>query len=143
MGSYFASCLLRGAKIGASAHFEAGSAVLERQNYYCSSNGLGCGSFFPTGKWGGNHPNRFLGVKFKIDGATHYGWVRLTVISGTGPLAATITEYGYETIAKKRVLAGEAGNDDATAAREDDSVYGASLAMLALGADGLALWRAR
>ena len=99
------------------------------------------------GKWEGNHPNRFLGVKFKIGGKTHYGWIRITVNSAIirpfALMSATITEYGYETIANKSLGAGlastNAADDQARAITEPPPR--ASLGMLALGAEGLALWR--
>jgi hypothetical protein len=98
------------------------------------------------GDWGSNQPNRYLGVKFLINGATHYGWVRLTVTTGPEQrFSATITSYAYETIAKKRITAGESsdGVDDTQAQENPVQVKTpcASLGMLALGSDGLALWR--
>lgn len=142
----YASALLRGAKIGPSAHFGGTSGtrnfLMEEANCAGSSTFVTCDF---AGKWGGNHPNRFLGVKFLIHGQTHYGWVRVTVSTPVtiGGLTATITEYGYETIPNKRVLAGLAStNIGQTEARNrDDEFSGASLGMLALGAEGLQVWR--
>ena len=56
--------------------------------------------------------------------------------------SAAITAYAYETVANKKISAGAA----ATAASENQAQsrmnpVGASLGMLARGADGLALWR--
>jgi hypothetical protein len=141
----YASALLRGAKIGASDHFLNGKDTIEDtyfnyHTYYAAEKRL-------YGKWGGNHPNRFLGVKFNIGGKTHYGWIRITVNSAiTHPftlMSATITEYGYETIANKSLGAGLASTnaaDDQTRAITEPPRR-ASLGMLALGAEGLALWR--
>ncbi len=148
----YASALLRGAKIGPSAHFLAGQAGIEE-----STNFEGTGVTAPPthglyGKWSGNHPNRFLGVKFLIAGATHYGWIRLTVVTSPKScektksckdMSATITEYGYETIANKSLDAGLPGADstDDQAQETGDRPSHPSLGMLALGTDGLALWR--
>jgi hypothetical protein len=144
----YASCLLRGAKIGASDHFLAGKVTVEYSYiYYGSINSHGPKELY--GKWGGNHPNRFLGVKFKIDGKTHYGWVRMTVNVVTSAtqypvMSATITEYGYETVANESL---DAGLSSATDPADDQAQAPAegpghpALGMLALGADGLALWR--
>jgi len=133
-----ASELLRSAKIGASAAFLSSGGMAQRF----------CTAYSPCelrGNWGGGQPNRFLGVKFLIDGATHYGWIRVTVKNPTNqsaPFSGTITEYGYETIPNKRVLAGlPSKTDDATATEEIGKFGGGSLGMLALGANGLALWR--
>lgn len=128
----YASCLLRGAKIGSSAQF--GSAVTVER----SSGGL-YGTHYRFGKWGGNHPNRFMGVKFQIHGKTHYGWIRITV-NTTSLMTATITEYGYETVANKAVSAGLPGAawvQSRTSARPSAPSLGA----LALGVEGLAIWR--
>lgn len=87
-------------------------------------------------------------MKFLIKGTTHYGWVRATVKNTKNPsgsLTGTITEYGYETIANKAVFAGLPST--AAEVREEIGQSGtgksnsASLGMLALGADGLVIWR--
>lgn len=143
----YASCLLRGAKVGASDHFLAGKDTIEDSYiYYRSISSHGPKKLY--GEWGGNHPNRFLGVNFKINGQTHYGWIRITVKTVMASvqfpiMTATITEYGYETIANKSLGAGLASADPA-----DDEVQAIadkprhpSLGTLALGADGLPLWR--
>ena len=137
--SNYASALLRSARIGPSAYFGKSSHspfVMEGRD----CNGAGCTLF---GKWSGNHPNRFLGVKFLINGKVHYGWIRVTLDSGVNQrTAATITEYGYETIANRAVKAGLASNQiKQHPSREKNSKLAASLGMLALGADGLQLWR--
>ena len=77
------------------------------------------------GKWHGVPANRFIGVKFQIKGQTHYGWIRVTVKSAHN---ATITEYGYETIAGKSLKAGLKSNNP-------------SLGDLAAGENGLSVWR--
>jgi hypothetical protein len=136
-----ASCLLQGAKIGPSAQFA--SAPLMESSFLRSNKSRGTYTRSLHGKWGENHPNRFLGVKFKIDGATHYGWIRVKVTSSKGYLAATITEYGYETIANKTLDAGVSGADAENIDAEQTSPQpqGATLGMLAAGAEGLESWR--
>jgi hypothetical protein len=135
----YVSALMRSAKIGPSAHFQGSAGEFYLMEQESCSQGS-CEP--PVGKWGGDHPNRFVGVKFKINGAIHYGWVRVTVTTSTKRdyVSGTITEYGYETIANKPVLAGLASknvpDDEAS-----ESNAGPSLGALALGADGLALWR--
>jgi hypothetical protein len=138
-----AFALVRGAKIGPSAQFGNPSGLfLEKTNY---STLYRSATHQFVGYWGGNHPNRFLGVKFLIHGKTHYGWVRVTVkTSKHAPMSAEITEYGYETVANKSCGAGLAGQNASETDglnEEQASKNGASLGMLALGADGLPLWR--
>ncbi len=142
----YASALLRGAKIGASDHFLNGKDTIEETYFNDHTYFDAAGKRF-YGKWGGNHPNRFLGVKFTIGGKTHYGWIRITVDSAIirpfTLMSATITEYGYETIANKSLGAGlastNAADDQARAITETPSR--ASLGMLARGADALPMWR--
>jgi|SRR5579863_667267 len=140
-GGFYASALLRGAKIGPSAHFSSkGLTEIE------GSHGVDINSTFYSrklfGNWGSNSPNRYLGVKFLINGETHYGWVRLTVTTTRG-ITATITAYAYETVANKRIQAGIAPTVTSAASTEGQSEKqgSASLGLLALGADGLSLWR--
>ena len=78
--------MLRGAKIGPGGPFirtYVGYGIPIEQSVLCTQNcGIESGYSFDqvlAGKWGGGHPNRFIGVKFKINGQTHFGWVRLTV----------------------------------------------------------------
>lgn len=153
-----ASALVRGAKIGPAGPFDpSADFVTIEDSILCTQN---CGkhggySFDQSlyGNWGGGHPNRFVGVKFLIKGATHYGWARLTVTvkskgTGKGPkgsFSGTITEYGFESVANKSCSAGlpgasSAANPDETGKIESGKT-GASLGMLALGSDGLELWR--
>jgi hypothetical protein len=115
------------------------------------------GSVFYYWPWA-NISDRYLGLKFKINGQTHYGWARLTVkFHGGLPKNRTweahLTGYAYETIAGKSIIAGKtqgASNDN----RDDENTSGASfrpglpelkhfaaLGTLALGASGIPLWR--
>jgi hypothetical protein len=133
----YVSALAHGAKIGPSAHFsetQFGYGTLERSDG--SINQTQPASFF--GKWR-DKKNRYVGVKFPIDGKTHYGWVRMTV--NQGPWNATITEYGYETVANKRLDAGESGADAEATQTQAVEAVSPSLGVLALGADGLGSWR--
>jgi hypothetical protein len=100
----YASDLVRGALIGTNSPFGTSngkSMLMEEGN--CSS-----GKCHVEGSWVGNHPNRFVGIKFLINGETHYGWARLTVkfTYRTEVLSATLTEYGYETLANTSLEAG-------------------------------------
>jgi hypothetical protein len=96
----------------------------------------------------------YLGLRFQINGETHFGWARLTVrFLGGLPKDRTweahITGYAYETVADKAIKAGETGED---AAMSLDSTrpgaisvsrvqQQAPLGTLALGAEGIALLR--
>jgi hypothetical protein len=137
--NFYASALARGAKVGPSAHFSSkGRAFVER------SEGADYDSMYSRkvyGKWGGDPANRYVGVRFLINGETHYGWVRLTANFDHRLDSATITAYAYETVANKRILAGENATAEAQPNPLEQGTSRASLGMLALGANGLALWR--
>lgn len=133
----YASALARGAKIGPSGHFVAGNVVVQRLSEFSSGQGGTYGNW-PWTYYGTEV--RFLGVKFQIDGQTHYGWIRLAVGVGRAQVPGAVLGYGYETIANKRLSAGLASTN-AVDAQAAPSSHHPSLGMLAAGADGLALWR--
>jgi hypothetical protein len=137
----YASDLMRGAKIGPSAHFNSSILGVTVEGSF--------GDFLSSrtdrtvyGNWGNDPQNRYLGVKFQIKGETHFGWVRMTVTSDKVlSITGTITGYAYETVPNKPIVAGTAATSAAEALVGQQS--GASLGMLASGADGLALWRSK
>lgn len=140
VGQFYASPLMRGANSGPAAHFSPPSSYvgIERGFHVGYSNEK------LEGPWGGNPTNRYLGVRFQIDGQLYYGWVRLTVLTQPrGTFSATITGYAYETIPNKQILAGTAQNSAREVQAQNGTIKpaGASLGMLALGVDGLPLWR--
>jgi hypothetical protein len=90
------------------------------------------------GPWA-NVQNRYLGVTFQMDGATHYGWIRLTVGSARRPLTATITGYAYETVAGQGIQAGQTA--ESVVALPAPEPKAQSLGSLASGSLGLQLWR--
>lgn len=96
---------------------------------------------FYSWSWAGVN-DRYLGLWFKINGENHYGWARLSVTFHPGlpknrSWEAHLTGYAYETIADQTIKAGQMsdGSDEADAGQP------ASLGTLALGSNGLALWR--
>ncbi len=136
-----ALALARGANIGPSVNsffsLSGSGALIE-------ATGTSRSGRSARGFWGGNPKNKYIGVRFQIDGQTHYGWIRVTVttnLSVNGPLlSGTITGYAYETVANKAIKAGTA----AIAAAEvhvPQSQSGPSLGMLAAGAEGMPMWR--
>jgi hypothetical protein len=102
------------------------------------------GESFSNGAWK-QATNRYLGLKFSVNGETHYGWARLTVTAKHG-IIATLTGYAYETIPNKAIMAGEtSGAADASAGGPEQmsapSTPPVTLGMIARGADALAIWR--
>ncbi|MFZ0321559.1 MAG: hypothetical protein WAL56_20710 [Candidatus Sulfotelmatobacter sp.] len=91
--------------------------------------------------------NRYLGLKFVVNGEIHYGWARLSVnCVFWRPVSAKITGYAYETEPNTSIDAGQTkefdgGVSDADPARWLNlpglSGQGKSLGMLALGSSVL------
>ena len=130
----FPAALASGASIGPGGKFGPGRSY---------------GLLFTYGRLGGgnktHHNGNFdfsndnlFGFKFAISGQTHYGWVRLAVtfvpgLDGTAT-AIDVLEYAYESNPNTAILAGSCTIAEAPSAT-------GSLGALALGAEGLNLWR--
>ncbi len=128
--SFLAAALKSGARIP-TGRFSYNA----RMAFQCSGSGCYPVSSTRKGHWF-NVTNRYLGLKFKIHGQTHYGWARLSVSAEQYVyVAATLTGYAYETIPNKAIIAGkEKGADVIT-------VQPASLGHLAAGAPAIPAWR--
>jgi hypothetical protein len=129
-----ASALKRGAPIGRGRKFHNGTADLR----FSSPSNVFC-------PWV-NVANRFLGLRFKIKGKTHYGWARLSVLRTPPTHTVTITGYAYETIVGKSIIAGRTEGPEnivgaAGAALTVSAPQSATLGWLAMGAPGLSMWR--
>jgi hypothetical protein len=134
-GKYgLAYALLLGAKVGSKQPFTGQVMAL-------SSSSVGT-----FGQWF-NVSNRYLGVRFDIQGKTHYGWLRLSVrVLGHAKMITTLSGYAYETIPNKPIIAGKTkGPEEITqtldAALPATSPQPSTLSALAMGAPGLSIWR--
>jgi hypothetical protein len=123
-GTAVASALRPGSRIGQGEHFRRRFGVLLEAR---SNSG-----FF--GQWG-NVKNRYLGLKFKIKGKTHYGWARLSVNFAKDVITTALTGYAYETVPNKPIIAGKTKGPDVI------TVQPASLGHLAAGASAIPAWR--
>lgn len=101
-----------------------------------------------TGPWK-DATNRYLGLKFSINGQTHFGWARLTV-NAKGGIFATLTGYAYETVPNKPIVVGKISGPDVASAVAPQEILApspqsssrpATLGMLARGSDSVAIWR--
>lgn len=98
----YASALQRGTPIGGRRNFVSRGRFGEEMAEIQQSDSV----FYKYyGPWT-NVANRYLGLKFKIHGKTHYGWARLTVVDQGFKLTGTLTGYAYETIPNKAIIAG-------------------------------------
>jgi hypothetical protein len=155
-GSSFADALTKGVQIGQGFQFASQARVATHSYGSRRFQSKGCMNVnHYYGKWV-NVTDRYLGLKFMIHAKTHYGWARLSVQVAKGKgITAKLTGYAYETIPGKSIKAGQTkgGADEWD---EDDRGPEASvtnpipgkpqpalLGMLALGAQGVTLWRRR
>jgi hypothetical protein len=140
--SYGAAALPLGAHVGPDAPFIEHQANLA---FASSSTDIG-------GPWV-NAKNRYLGLKFMINGEVHYGWARLTVRAylGTDSVQSDLTGYAYETIPNQPIEAGQMSNSADSRSSDEASIdqsrhdatpsLGQTLGSLALGSVSLSLWR--
>jgi hypothetical protein len=90
-----------------------------------------------------NATNKFLGLKFLIDGQVHYGWARLSV-PNLFVLPSLVTGYAYETLPNHPIRAGrrtETATAVAPPTLSAPTSTPLSLGLLASGAYGLSPWR--
>lgn len=107
----------------------------------CSLDGSGT---HRLGKWE-NAKNKYLGLKFLINGQTHYGWARLSFRNvGLCGINAVMTGYAYETVANKPILTGKQSGPEEVGAMETVdpvSLSNCTLGLYAKGTAGLDVWR--
>jgi hypothetical protein len=135
----YASPLFRGNSIGPARAFGTVSQVMFRSQGTDYDSSIYSRHVY--GPWL-NNTNRYVGVEFVIDGATHYGWIRMTTTAGKRRYEAafTITGYAYETVAGQAIKAGQL-TDEADALPQSAPLAKPSLGVLALGSQGLNVWR--
>jgi hypothetical protein len=132
-----ASALRAGARVGPKGKFPPYANVLAR--VWRKSD---TGTFYSSGQWR-NVKNRYLGLKFLIQGKIHFGWARMSISVINHSLSGVLTGYAYETIPGKAIVAGatKGPDDELTAALGNHTPGPATLGALALGAPGLSIWR--
>ncbi len=144
-GGPHVAALRRGLQVGPSAHFSSKSVTIERTFESTSNEFSKCPNRHLFGNWAGSNPDRFVGVKFLIHGTTHYGWVRLslnTTSQNNCTITTAVTAYAYETVANKKITIGSSTSSDEEQPRKSAALSETpSLGMLALGAEGMPLWR--
>jgi hypothetical protein len=134
-GSTYEAALRAGVRIGPAGRFNLRHDTMARVFTFL---GTRSGFYAPWANGGKGVKDRYLGLKFAINGKIHYGWARLNVSvrarDGVN-ITATLTGYAYETIPNKTIIAGRAKGPDVII------LTPASLGHLAQGASGLSAWR--
>ena len=153
LGLGLAQPLNAGERIGSSQRFisrDLRGGVLMGEAIYSPGGGQYRGGWIHV-------TNRYLGLRFQINGQTHYGWARMSVhLSLNKPLESILTGYAYEIQPDTPIVAGQEegqfGDPPVEPWDKGDSGPDASLmapevpqpptlGVLALGAAGLPLWR--
>jgi len=132
-GGYFlsaASALPSAARIGPKRNFSVPTPYMAVE-LFTKGAGSQASDLGPWAGKGNGVTNRYLGLKFVIDGEVHYGWARLSVTLGQhrefGDVVGILTGYAYETEAGEPIIAGQTTGSDVIAAQ------GETLGGLALG----------
>jgi hypothetical protein len=132
---------------GYAAAIPAGIAIGSNGRFHPASSRGMANDDFPVGNcqgpWKDAH-DKYLGLKFEIDGEVHFGWARLSVTCFT-PAAARVllTGYAYETVANQPIVTGQTSGtaEESALARPAGLQSKVQLGLLALGAGGLSAWR--
>jgi len=126
----YASALSAGSWVGPKGQFLPGPG-------YMAGSGCACGMARPAqsnrGPWV-NVTDRYLGLKFVIEGKTHFGWARLNVSCNNDLVTASLTGYAYETVTNKPILTGKEHGADEPDSPAPLAVSSATLWQLAEGA---------
>ena len=134
-----AAALKKGENVGERSPFEPGNSAMDMWACAGGTSG-GCGGF-----WLGVN-QAYLGLKFVIQGETHFGWahIRKTGVGVNGP---TLVGYAYETVPNRRIITGATTGSDEVGVEESNATLTppvrepATLGLLAMGARGLSIWR--
>jgi hypothetical protein len=134
----YASALASGVNVGPGGKFQ------QEHDFMVENGSPYPGPFASRGPWKGKQ-DRYLGLRFLINGETHYGWARLAINATNFPMTATLTGYAYETEPNTAILTGATSGSDQTGQnRQPDSTTPSStnptpatLGMLAMGSVGL------
>jgi len=124
-----------GIRIGAGGHYPSHISMALPYSVQGRSGFQG-----PWAKHGKGVKDRYLGLRFAINGKTHYGWARLNVKIGYDIgvyIKATLTGYAYETVPNKAIITGKTKGPDVVTAEP------ASLGHLARGSSAIPAWRVR
>jgi hypothetical protein len=140
-----ASALAPGIQVGPKGKFSPGERIMVHTSV-SGGRRQGTSSSRCIGPWK-NATNRYLGLKFIVNGKPHYGWARLSVSCTNVEVSGVLSGYAYETVSNKPIITGQTKDDieasDPAGVAEDLSPPGTgpTLGRLAQGALSLSTWR--
>jgi hypothetical protein len=107
----YASALPANVEVGPKGQFLTGEGGMASE--YFNGGRDRAGFLYGNGPWA-NVTNRYLGLKFVIQGKIHFGWARLNVSlsKGDSQVTAVLTGYAYETAVNRPILTGKEGGLD-------------------------------
>jgi hypothetical protein len=132
-----AAAVPKGKRVGRANYFQPGQSNMDMVACAGGTSGGGCGGAWLKVK------QAYLGLKFVIKGEVHYGWAHIRLAGETNP---TIVGYAYETVANKAIVTGATKGPEEISAEQPVSINvnrapAPTLALLALGAPALSIWR--
>jgi hypothetical protein len=131
-GTACAAALPLGVKVGPGAPFHANSVLLAGSGGSAYSTVYRC-------KFAKATQGAFLGLKFAINGQTHYGWAHVSHVYHN---RAMLDGYAYETVPNQPILTSKAPYPVSTSSSQIPlKTEPATLGLLARGAEALPLWR--
>jgi hypothetical protein len=141
-----AVALRTGERIGPGRHFGTQGVLYGDVYYRNPAHTVWFGQWANGGK---GLKNRYLGIKFTINGEFHYGWARISVSVSGHQATSVLSGYAYETIPGKAIIAGatESSDDESNIEQPNPASLvapapgAATLGSLALGAHGSSIWR--
>jgi hypothetical protein len=96
---------------------------------------------FRSGPWI-NVKSKYVGLRFLINGQTHYGWARFNMRQANYcETFATLTGYAYETVANQPIKTGKPQTDSVGLLTFPELNFPATLGALAQGSATLTVWR--
>lgn len=110
-----AVALRAGSRIGPDRQFETHGVIYGDVIYRNPPHTVWFGQW---GNGGKGLKDRYLGIKFTINGQFHYGWARISTTVTGDQSTSLLTGYAYETVPNKPILAGKTKGPSSSAERE-------------------------
>ncbi len=95
-----AAALTAGIEVGPTASFQAPTGGLLLGGIFEGSSGGDFGSWL-------NVETAYLGLKFVVNGETHYGWARIKLVSPGEINSGSIYGYAYESVTDQPIVTGK------------------------------------